>query len=1207
MADFKYLYELYEKEIDRPFNPAVNASDFKADTVNVEIDEYVFTDEIINNIYNVLAAIRDRHTAHNGIWINGYFGSGKSHFLKFLDYCLHPDYNTRALARLAEAVKEHDPLQNPQSRCEVTVADVNALTDWLRTASVETILFNIGSVANSNTNQQKVFTEVFWHELNRHRGYNTFNLPLAQYLEKALDEKGKFDEFKQKLDEEFGWNWKEMAAELANTELDTVLEAAKDIVPTLSIDVIRQRIVKNDFPLTVEAFMNELRSFVASKPSNFRLVFFADEISQFIDNRSALLLQLQQIVSDLHEACEGKVWIACTAQQDLSEILGDCHISKTTDDYGKIMGRFQVKVSLKGTNSEYITQKRILEKKGSAAIALEERFDKIHSNITAQLLLPTGYNTYRSREEYAAYYPFVPYQFTLMMNIFDAFVAQNFVDKEVKGNERSIIKITHSVAKDTKDQEVGDIISFDQFYNAMFRGSLTTKGQKSIATANKIIESYNVNRELGERVLNVLFMICNMDEQQRRVFPATADYVTSLLMRDVDENKLKLKNDVQGVIDYLCDNNILRRDTLADGHTETYTFFTEEERRVAASIGNQYVDNDFMANLLIDFFKEYLAPQNRESYCSSKFSVGGIVNGKTFQTSNADITVDFVLEYDGSVHEYVFRNIVNRLAFFMADGFAVDPQLRNRLTWICKVRKFLQSPEGQSTSDTRKAALDKFRQMASDEYKDIQKALKALFNSAQVISYNQQLAVASSTKDKDRYNEAVARHLQNVYPYAKLAVGTSVPRSEAELKSKILRPAQKDEYSGEWATLTTPETEIENYLKRRGGEANLKDIVKEFGAAPYGWSQEATIFFVNELVRRNVREFTYNNADNPDRNIIANNVLRDTAKFMVKATKEIPQSVINDFLDAWHDIFGDASSPSSSHPADIHNWAKDILNTKIGIDQEAINKLGGSSSPVAVWLTESIELIREWLQVRDDEPFFRRITSDRAKAKELMDETKQVRQFADNPTMLKAYEEFVKFVNDNRDNWEYLPASCMADVEGLRSIITEKWPIDKMRHYKQMKQSLGNALEEVRKALRKRIEDKLITQDAEVAAHAAANNVEYVSNVRAAITRATVSSNIATLRANELSNDWFTSEISRINAEVARRKAAAATSGSGASSNSGNGNSQAKTKVVPIRLQTPSLSNIKNADDIEKYLNRLRKQLTDKLAGLNDGDEIQVL
>ena len=219
-----------------------------------------------------------------------------------------------------------------------------------------------------------------------------------------------------------------------------------------------------------------------------------------------------------------------------------------------------------------------------------------------------------------------------------------------------------------------------------------------------------------------------------------------------------------------------------------------------------------------------------------------------------------------------------------------------------------------------------------------------------------------------------------------------------------------------------------------------------------------------------------------------------------------------------------------------------------------------------------------------------------------MDETKQVRQFADNTTMLKAYEEFVKFVNDNRDNWEYLPSSSMADVEGLRAIITEKWPIDKMRHYKQMKQSLGKALEEVRQALRKRIEDKLTAQDAEVAAHAAANKVEYVSNVRAAITRATISSNIAVLQANELSNDWFTAEISRINAEVARRNPPKSKPNTG-----GGDETKPTSRVVPFRLQTPSLSNIKNADDLEAYLNRLRKQITNKLANLNSGDDIQVL
>lgn len=1185
MATFTYLHELYDKQIDRPFNPAVNASDFKETTVGIEISEYVFTDEIINNMFRVLSAIRDRQTSHNGIWINGYFGSGKSHFLKFLDYCLHPLYREEALKKLTEAVKEHDPLQNPDSRCDVTVSDITLLSNWLKSADIETDLFNIGSVANSNTTDQKVFTEVFWNELNRHRGYNTFNLSLAQYLEKELDDNGKFEEFKSKLFDEYRLDWSKKASRIANTQLDTVLEVAKEVLPSLSTDAIRQRIIKNDFPISVEAFMNELRSFVANKPDNFRFIFFADEISQFIDKRGSLLLQLQQIVSDLHEACDGKVWIACTAQQDLSEILGDCHISKTTDEYGKIMGRFEVKVSLKGTNSEYITQKRILEKKGSAAIELEKQFDQIHSKIAAQLLLPTGYNTYRNKAEYAAYYPFVPYQFTLMMNIFDAFVSQTFVDKEVKGNERSIIKITYSVANDTKDQKVGNLISFDQFYNAMFRGSLTSKGQKAIAMANSVIESYNVNRELAQRVVNILFMICNMDEQQRRVFPATTDHVTSLLMRDVDENKLRLKGEVQAVIDYLCDNNILRRDTLADGHTEFYSFFTEEERRVAASISNQYVDNDFMASVLVDFFKEYLAPQNRESFCSSKFSIGGIVNGKTFLTSNADIQVDFVFEYDGNAHDYAFRNVSNRLGFFLAEGFSAEPQLRNRLTWICKVRKFLQSPEGQSTSDARKAALDKFRQMANDEYKEISKSLKALFNTAPVISYNQPIAIASSTKDKARYDEALQRHLQNVYTYAKVVVGDSVPRNESELKGKILRPSDKNEYTGANQNLSPAEELINTYIKNHGAEANLKDIVREFAGVPYGWSQEATIFFTNELVRRNIREYTYNNAENPSRNIVASNIVKDSSRFMVKAAKEISQDVINEFIGAWHEIFGDVSTPSTSHPADIHNWAREILNVKIGVDQEAIGKLG-TDSPVSKRLKDSIELLRQWLAIRDDEQFFRRIVSDKEDAKLLMDQTKQIREFVNNSNFFSGYKEFLAFVSDNRDNWEYLPQECKADIEGIKAIVTEPWPIDKMRHYKRIKQTLGNALEDVRKSLRDKIKEKLYAQNEELALYAAENAVEYVSKVDGAIACATISSNIPTLRNNEISNDWYTSQIEEINRKI---------------------QGAASTKVKKVRLKTSSLSNVKDMEGIEKYLDGIRIQLINHLASLSNGDEMQIL
>ncbi len=1203
MTSFNHLRELYAKDIDRKFNPAVNASDFKPETVNVEIDEYVFTDELINSIYDVLHNIRDRQTAHNGIWINGYFGSGKSHFLKFLNYCLHPAYSERAMSKFTEAVRDHDPLQDPQSRCDVTVADAESLASWLRGATVETTLFNIGSVANSNTNTQRVFTEVFWHELNRHRGYNTFNLPLAQYLEKALDEKGKLQEFRDRLDDEFGWDWATMAAELANTEIDTVLEVAKDVAPSLSTDVIRERILRNDFPLSVEAFMNELRAFVANKPDNFRFIFFADEISQFINNSGSMLLTLQQIVSDLHEACDGKVWIACTAQQDLSELIGECRLSQATDDIGKIMGRFQVKVSLKGTNSEYITQKRILEKKGSAAMELEQAFDTIHSNISAQLLLPTGYNIYRSRQEFAAYYPFVPYQFTLMMHIFDAFVAQGFVDKEVKGNERSIIKITHSVAKDTKDQPVGPLVSFDQFYNAMFRGSLTAKGQKAIAMANNVIQEYHTNRDLAQRVVNLLFMICNMDEQQRRVFPATTDHVTSLLMRDVDDNKLQLKAQVQDIVNYLCDKNILRRDVLADGHTEFYSFFTEEERNIAQAIKNQYVDNDFMLNMLIDFFKTYLAPRNRESFGSSHFSIGGAVNGKTFLNSNADILVEFVLESTGSVHDFAFRNPNPRLAFYMADGFAADPDLRDALAWVCKASKYVNSPEHSGGSDVRKAALDKFRQRAQELYASVQKTLKDIFNAAPVISGTSIINIAPATRDKTRYDEAMHTHLKNVYQYAELATGSSVPRTEAELKAKVQRPSEPGEYSGVNANLSLPEEEINNFITSRGGEVNLQDIVRHFQKAPYGWSQMATLFFTNELVRRNVREYTFNNAENPSRAVVAANITRETGRFMVKASKVVPPEVLSAFKKAWTDIFMEANTPSTSHPADLHAWAKDRLHTNVSnTNTEVIARLG-AESPVVPKVQQAIDMMQQWLAIRDDEQFFRRVAADCDIAKQLMDTVKRVREFVGNDRMFGAYRCFLTFVRDNRDNWDALPESCRPDINGLQTIATEPWPIDKMNHYKRMHRALDHALDELRRSLRQQIEEKLRSQDSELTAFAADKGVPYASSVESEITRATSSSNISTLKNNLLSDDWRAKQVERINAAIPTPPPVIIDGGSGGGE--GTPPPAPPRKVVKrLRLRTSTLSNLKSMDDVNAYLARLRQQIIDELG---NADELQIL
>ncbi len=1115
------LEAIYEKDINRTVNPAVSASDFSDKTVKTEIEEYVFTDEIINGLYKILSAIKNRNVSHDGIWINGYFGSGKSHFLKYLDYCLSSQYREMALERLLEAVKLRDPLQIPESKSEVEISDMRDLTIWLKDATVDTILFNIGTVHNIHGDQQRVFLDIFWSELNQFRGFNKFNLALAQHFEKVLLEKNKFDEFKERIKEE-GFDWDLQASDLAINELDFILEIGKELIPTLSTDIIRERIIRDDTAVSVETFMNELKSYLADKGDKYRLIFLVDEVSQFIDDRKGLLLQLQQIVTELHKACEDKIWVACTAQQDLSEIVESCQISATSEDYGKIMGRFEVKVSLKGTQPEYITQKRILEKKPTAELRLGELYDKKKNAISAQFQLPTSYNAYQTREEFIGYYPFVPYQFKLIMQVFNSFVNLGYVEKEVKGNERSIIKVTHSTAKQTKDQEVGNFIAFDQFFNAMFQGSLMAKGQRSIQKANDMIQEYS-DRAFGQRVVNILFMICNLSETDRLIFPATVDNITCLLMSDVDAQKLSLKNEVQKVLDFLCDKNIIRNEPAKQGVPETYCFYSEDEIEVAQLIKTQVIDNNTMAEELKEIFFAYITPAAREVFYSSRFTVGVNIMGKNFLSNNADINVEFVMDSDqDNPHTYAFSNTNNKMVFFMSELYKENRTLKNDFYWYCQVQKYMRTPV---TSELRQKTREEFSKRAKDIYqRKIEKPFREIFDSCPVISGLNILEDLGSGKGQDRYKQVLNRHFANLYPQARLVDSTDMPRNSEELKSKIQRKVEIGDYNELNNTLTEAERQVENYLNRQVNDVNLKDIVTRYAAAPYGWNEICTIYIVNELVRRHLRDFSYNNNPNVERSIVANNILRDQAKFAVRPAQKISQDLINRFVESWKDIFGTVSISLGIDSNELFNQCKIKLTENIQNTENDCKRI--ARYPFVTVLNDTISELSRWNSEREPKKFFEQIINARQSAKALIDKRKMIGEFITD--QLAKYKIICDFVDDNRDNWSFLPESCTDIVKSLKSIIDEPWPIDKMVPYNKMMRELNAQLEEVKKT--KVLEIERVYNDIfdQLEKFATSKNVDHNSFAKRDITimQKKNSSNILMLENNiNTSNDFYNEQL----------------------------------------------------------------------------------
>ena len=1182
--------DLYLKDVNRELNPAVSADDLTDETVNTEIGEYVFTDEIINGVAAVVGGIKNAGASHNGIWVSGYFGSGKSHFMKFIDYCFSGKFGPAARQRMKEAVAQRDNLTHPESKSDVTIAEWNEIQLWLGKADVESVIFNIGSVHNSHAAEGQEFIEVFWNQFNRMRGYNGFSIPLAQLVEVPLDRAGKFGAFKQKLAED-GFDWEKDAYSLSITELDMVLDCAKELLPTLTVDPIRERLTKNDMVLSVETFLAELEKYVSTKSKDYRLVFFADEISQFIDGRKALLLQLQEIVTGFRNVCKDKVWLICTAQLDLSEMLDECKINQTSDDFGKIKGRFEIKVMLKGTNVDFITKKRILEKKPECEIDLRKNYKAKKPAIDAQYQLPTGYESYPDEASYVDAYPFVPYQFKLVAQVFNAFQQKGYIDREVKDNARSVLNVTFGVAKVTQENEVGTFVSFDQFFGTMFKGSLSATGQRSLKNAADIAATYPDKTEFARRVVNVLFMICNLDAPVMQTFPATIDNVTTLLLRDLDYPKLTLKHDVEAVVHYLCDKNVLQVIPAKGSVPETFQFYTEDEIEVATAIKSKTVDVNTMANELQKVIFQILgSPSPKESFHSGRFSVGVDILGRHFLANNAAIAVSFMVDSNGEEKDYVrLKNADNCLCFFMADQYAADAAFKNAFNWYCQATMYFK--DTPATTETRSKTIARFKEKATETLKSkIEPTVKKLLETCPVLSGQGEFALTAE-KPSDRYRKAMKLHLEQLYSHAGEVDG--LPTDQKTLAEKIKRPVTPDEY-GPLNVMTDAENTVENFLNAKQSDLSVTDVVDHFRKVPYGWDENCTLYVLNELVRRGIRDFAYNGTGGVPTATVADKLAKDTAHFAIRKKSAIPDAVINAFVAAWKSIFGPTvfGGQPSKMPTELIRGAKELLDQEIKKDSDVIETVG--SYPFAAPLKEERTAFLQWRDEADEATFLKKVADASAEAAPRRNQTNQIRDFAAN--QFKKFKDVLAFASSNMANAQFLSAEQKEAFDKLASAKDDPAPYSNLPSYLKICKDAQKQFDTIRAEKRAKIEADYGACFDELEAFADSKGVA----------RTAFEDRAATIAAKKSPEDLMTLEntintVATFRTQQMSRIIAAIPQPPPQQESGEKPVKQATTCLV--HLQTHTVKPLASEADVDQYLGTIKQTL---MAKINAGQEVIV-
>ena len=85
------IRDMFADDINRKINGVIKVDQAADDVIEQELNEYVITRELKKHFitfFNYYGDAFDQPTADMGVWISGFFGSGKSHFLKMLSYLL---------------------------------------------------------------------------------------------------------------------------------------------------------------------------------------------------------------------------------------------------------------------------------------------------------------------------------------------------------------------------------------------------------------------------------------------------------------------------------------------------------------------------------------------------------------------------------------------------------------------------------------------------------------------------------------------------------------------------------------------------------------------------------------------------------------------------------------------------------------------------------------------------------------------------------------------------------------------------------------------------------------------------------------------------------------------------------------------------------------------------------------------------------------
>lgn len=807
------IENLFQEDINRKIQGVVQVE--QNDVLYQEMNEYVVTNELKTHFTTFFNNYNDSFTNPNtdvGVWITGFFGSGKSHFLKMLAYLLQNK----------ELTAPDGKIYKPVEIFRKKFADdpgTFMLVDTATKATTEAILFNIGIEGGADKAKDAILT-VFAKTFYNHLGFYGNDLKAVE-LEKYVSSKGKYEEFKKVFEKNDGQTWEE-ARESFFFEETAVVQTLQEVLG-MTEETARSWFNKetsNSF--SIKDLVQDIKKYVDSKPDNFRLLFMVDEVGQYVGTDRTLLLDLQSFVEEVGNQCKGKVWVMCTGQEALDEL-----IKTRTDEFSRIQARFYTRLTLSSTSVDEVVQERILKKKKEVEPDLKTVYSNNESTLrnlfTFSDTTRKDIKGYTTESDFVKDFPFVPYQFVMTQQIFDEIRKHGNAGKHQSKGERSMLSGFQETAIALKERDEFTLAPFYMFYDSV-HSFLDSSIRLVIERCNKAAENHDGIEKEDVNVLKLLYLIRYIND-----IPATVDNLVILMADNIMLDKINKRKEIQASLDRLLSQNYIGR------AGDKYNFLTDEEQDIQKDIKNTQVDRSTIITRIGEMLFSDIYPTKKFRHGKYDFTFEQFVDDIAISSLNQNglrMKVITIASDESERNELTLMGTSAGRAVIVLSETSYYENLEKAL----KIRNYAKTRNPSQLPQSIRDIITKQTKEAETFETNARSELIAALQDAKFYVNGQHISISGSTP-KEKIDNTLEQLVGQIYK--KLDLINVNADSDNDIISTLNGSANSG-YQPGFEPNREAADEIYEYLEMQAQQhfdVHMSDIQSRFSGVPYGWNE----------------------------------------------------------------------------------------------------------------------------------------------------------------------------------------------------------------------------------------------------------------------------------------------------------------------------------------------------------------------------------